>query len=108
MNPMEKQSLERRVAPWAVEQAIDRSGTTRAAHELSAIAMRQWERALTGVVALPAAVALSTAASALYLASMVERTFETIESAVAEIGRAIARSDGEVRANGPRAPEGRA
>ena len=71
MNPIEKQAAERRVTRVA-EQPVDRSSDVRAAHELSSIAVRQWERALTGIVALPAAVALSTAASALYFASMVE------------------------------------
>jgi hypothetical protein len=59
------------------------------AQRLALVAMRNWERALTGVVAIPAAAALSTAAAAMFAASLLERTFEMLESTVADLGRRV-------------------
>ena len=71
------------------EMAVERARTSQLAHHLSSMALRQWEKALTGVVALPAAGALGIAASATYCVAMLERTFEVFESAVGEVGRAV-------------------
>jgi hypothetical protein len=67
----------------------ERTRTAHLAHHLSTVSLRQWERALTGIVALPAATALGVAAAATYGAAMIERLFEVFEGAVGEIGRTI-------------------
>ena len=59
------------------------------AQRLALVAMRNWERALTGLVALPAAAALTTAATAMFAASLLERAFEMIEGTVADVGRRV-------------------
>ena len=59
------------------------------AQRLALVAMRNWERALTGIVAIPAAAALTTAATALFAASLLERAFEMFEGSVADIGRRV-------------------
>jgi hypothetical protein len=74
---------------------MDRATTAQNANKLSTLALRQWERALTGVLALPTAAALSTAATVLYAAALVERAFETLESAVSEVGRNIGQVENE-------------
>lgn len=78
------------------EMAIERARTAEMAHQLSSIALRQCEKALTGVVALPAAAALSVAATATYCVALLERGFEVFESAIGEVGRSVAsdRRDG--------------
>jgi hypothetical protein len=68
--------------------------------------MRNWEKALTGVVALPAAAALSTAATVLFAVSILERTFEMIEKTLSDVGQRVG---DEFDANGePRRNDGRA
>jgi hypothetical protein len=79
-----------------VERA-DRTRTTQLAHHLSSVALRQAERALTGVIALPAAVALGIAAISTFGVAMTERVFEVLESAIGEIGRSVAQVDGQHR-----------
>lgn len=71
------------------EIAIERTRTAQLAHHLSSVALRQWEKALTGMVAFPAAVALGVAASATYGVALLERGFEVFESAVGEVGRTV-------------------
>lgn len=71
------------------ELVAERAATARLAHHLSSLALRQSERALTGMVALPAAAALGTAAAAVFCVAAVERTFEVIETALGEVGRSI-------------------
>jgi hypothetical protein len=68
---------------------LPRERTQDTAQRLSLIAMRNWEKALTGVVALPAAAALTTAANVLFAVSILERTFEMIESTLADMGRRV-------------------
>jgi hypothetical protein len=75
----------------------ERAATARLANHLSSLALRQSERALTGMVALPAAAALGTAAAALFCVAAVERTFEVIETALGEVGRSITSERGEHR-----------
>ena len=78
------------------EVTQQRVRTQETVQTLSVSAMRQWEKALTGLVALPAAAALSTAAVTLLAASLVERTFEVLENTVAGVGRGVG-WDHEVR-----------
>jgi hypothetical protein len=66
-----------------------RERTQETAQRLSLIAMRNWEKALTGIVALPAAAALSTAATVLFAVSLVERTFEMVESTLSDMGSRV-------------------
>jgi hypothetical protein len=77
-----------RLSPEVVRQ---RARTEDTAQRLSLVAMRQWEKALSGVIALPAAAALSTAAGFLFGASILERIFESLESTVSEVGRRVGR-----------------
>ena len=51
--------------------------------------MQQWEKTLTGIVALPAAAALGVAATATYGVALLERGFEVFESALGEVGRTL-------------------
>ncbi len=71
------------------DMAAERARTSQLAHHLSSMALRQWEKALTGVIALPAAGALAVAASATYCVAMLERSFEVFESAIGEVGRNV-------------------
>jgi hypothetical protein len=66
-----------------------RERTQETAQRLSLIAMRNWEKALTGVLALPAAAALTTSATVLFAVSILERTFEMVESTLADVGRRV-------------------
>src|SRR5260370_36174463 len=71
--------------------------TQETAQRLSVTALRQWEKALTGIIALPTAVALSTAASVLYATSVLEQGFEIFERSLVSVGRSIAQEVNEVR-----------
>lgn len=59
------------------------------AQRLALVAVRNWERALTGVIAIPAAAALTTAATAMFAASLLERAFEMFEGTIADVGRRV-------------------
>lgn len=87
---------------------VERMHTAQLAHHLSSLALRQGERALTGVVALPGAAALGIAASAMYGVAIVERAFEVFESAVGEIGRSISQDEMNHRDRSGERPEARA
>jgi hypothetical protein len=54
---------------------------------LSREATRQWQRAIEGVLAVPAAIALSTAARTLYIAAFIERGFEIFQRSAESIRR---------------------
>jgi hypothetical protein len=95
MNAIDKRNGDNGATHTSKTRMFERTRTTVMAHHLSASAMRQWERALTGIVALPAAAALTTAATAIYAAALLERTFEMLEASFAEIGRHAAREDEE-------------
>jgi hypothetical protein len=72
------------------EQAtLERAHTAQLAHHLSTVAVRQWEKTLTGIVAFPAAAALGVAATATYGVALLERGFDVFEMAVGEIGRSL-------------------
>jgi hypothetical protein len=106
MNAMERQT--ERSTPWAIQQPLERSINAETASKLTNLALRQWERALTGILAVPTAAALTAAASAMYAAALVERAFETVESAVSEIGRTMTPRDGAGQATEHRMPEAKA
>jgi len=57
------------------------------AHNLSREAMGQWQKAVTGVLALPAAIALSAAANTLFVAAFIERGFEAFQASAEAMGR---------------------
>ncbi len=67
----------------------DRIRTPRLATQLSSMAMHQWEKALTGAAAMPAAAGLSVAAGATYGIATLERVFEVLESAMTGVGRRL-------------------
>jgi hypothetical protein len=71
------------------DQAMARRHTAHLAHHLSTVAVRQWEKTLTGLVAFPAAAALGVAATATYGVALLERGFEVFESALGEMGRSL-------------------
>jgi hypothetical protein len=103
MNVIDKWSQENGgVRP--VDRAVERARTAELAHHLSTVALRQWEKTLTGIVALPSAAALGIAATATYAVAMLERGFEVFESAIGEIGRTLAHED-LTRERHERAPE---
>jgi hypothetical protein len=87
------------------EHATERARTTVLASQLSAMAMRECERALTGMVALPAAAALCVAATATYGVALLERAFEVFEGAVGGIGGSLGnlRHEGRSEARADRA-----
>lgn len=73
----------------AHSRGLERAHTAKLAHHLSTVALREWEKALTGIVALPAAAALGVAATATYGVAVLERGFEIFESAIGEVGRSL-------------------
>ena len=79
---------------------MQRQETSRVAQQLSMVAFRNWEKAITGLLAIPTAMTAGTAAAALYATVLVERAFEMVESSMAEIGATVARQTDTVRRNG--------
>jgi hypothetical protein len=69
--------------------AIERARTAELAHHLSSVALQQWEKTLTGIVALPAAAALGIAATATYGVALLERGFDVFESAIGSVGQSL-------------------
>jgi hypothetical protein len=59
------------------------------ARQLSREAIGQWEKAIGGVLALPAAVALSTAANTLFVAAFIERGFEAFQASAQALSREV-------------------
>ena len=78
MNVMDKWSQENG-GIRTTDRTLERARTAELAHHLSTVALRQWEKALTGIIALPSAAALGVAASATYGVAMLERGFEVFE-----------------------------
>jgi|HubBroStandDraft_4_1064222.scaffolds.fasta_scaffold509664_1 predicted ATPase len=89
---------------------IERARTAHLANHLSSVALRQWERTLTGMVAFPAAVALGIAATATYCVAILERGFEVFEASIGEVADSVSheRVDGNNGARGEQRPEARA
>jgi hypothetical protein len=71
------------------EVARLRVKTQDTAQRLSLVALRNWEKAITGVVAIPAALALTTAAGVLFATSLIEHGFEMFEHALSDLGRRV-------------------
>jgi hypothetical protein len=78
-----------RFRPLSSDVTRPRERTQETAQRLSLIAIRNWEKALTGVLAVPAAAALTTSAAVLFGVSILERTFEMFESTLADVGRRV-------------------
>jgi hypothetical protein len=111
MNVIDKWNTENAAIRSANDRGIERSQTAQLAHHLSTVAVRQWEKTLTGIVALPAAAALGVAATATYGVALLERGFEVFELALGEIGRTLtSETEGRERRERTenRAPEARA
>jgi hypothetical protein len=110
MNTMDKWTVDGGMTRGAAERAIERDRTAHLANNLSSVAVQQWEKTLTGILAFPAAVALGTAASVMYGVALVERGFGVFESAVTEVGRSLARggAQGVEMREGRERPEARA
>ena len=80
-----------------------RALTQNTAQQMVVQAARQWEQAARGLLALPSAIAMTTAAGAMFITSIVERSFEIVETAAFEVGRRASGGDdglGNVRGNG--------
>jgi hypothetical protein len=90
------------------EIMVERARTAQLAHHLSSVALRQWEKTLTGIIAFPAAMALGVAASATYCVALLERGFEVFESAVGEVGRSVGGEKSGMTDRHPERPEARA
>ena len=80
---------------------IVRGRTQQTAQQLSLAALRQWEKAITGVMAVPVAIGLTASASVMFASALLERGFEVFDSAVSDIGR---RMDRDARADGSAMP----
>ncbi len=89
MNVIDKWNTENGAIRAHEQHSIDRRHTAHLAHHLSTVAVQQWEKTLTGIVALPAAAALGVAATATYGVALLERGFEVFESALGEVGRTL-------------------
>ena len=59
------------------------------ARQLSREAMMQWQKAISGVLALPTAVALGAAANTLFIAAFIERGFEAFQASTEAISREL-------------------
>ena len=75
--------------PLSIETTRQRNQTIQTTQRLALASLRQWEKALSGVVAVPAALALSTAACATFAASLVEGAFEILDSSLSDIGKRV-------------------
>lgn len=65
----------------------DAAGREEMALRLTLETMRQAQRAVVGIFALPASIALGVAASVSYAAAFLERGFETFERSLGRIAR---------------------
>jgi hypothetical protein len=67
------------------------------ARQLSREAMIQWQKAISGVLALPAAIAMGAAANTLFIAAFIERGFEALGATTEAMGREL---DSQLRNRG--------
>jgi hypothetical protein len=86
---IDKRTTDNGIPRLAGDRAMDRVQTSRLAHQLTVAAVRQSEKAMGGILAVPVATALAIGASVLYVAAFFERGFEIFESSVAEVGRHV-------------------
>jgi hypothetical protein len=89
MNNVDKWNTNEAALGIAESHTIARRQTAQLAHHLSTVAVRQWEKTLTGIVALPAAAALGVAATATFGVALLERGFEVFEAALGDVGRTL-------------------
>jgi hypothetical protein len=89
MNVIDKWNTDTAAVRTNEQHAIERRHTAQLAHHLSTVAVRQWEKTLTGIVAFPAAAALGVAATATFGVALLERGFEVFESALGDVGRTL-------------------
>jgi hypothetical protein len=80
----------------------ERIKSERIARELRMEAADQWQKAVTGMLALPTATALSMAATALQMAAFVERGFEIFQTQAEEVRRNL---DGTRKSEATHRPE---
>jgi len=59
------------------------------AQRLSVAALHQWKESLRGAIAFPAAIALSTAATAMFLASAIDRMFDMVDGTLIDVGKRL-------------------
>jgi hypothetical protein len=86
---IEKRPFENGIRSFNTEIAVDRGHTTNLAHQLSVAALRQSEKAIGGLLAVPVAAALGVASAVMFMAAFFERGFEIFESSLAEIGENV-------------------
>jgi hypothetical protein len=79
-------NLEQHRTLLSPDASCQRTLTQDSVHRMTVIAVRQWEQAARGLLAIPSAIAMTTAASAMLVTSIVERTFEVVELAFVDIG----------------------
>ena len=84
------------------EIQTERVKSERIARELRMEAANQWQKAVTGMLALPTATALTLAASALQMAAFVERGFEIFQIQAEEMRRNL---DGTRKSDATHRPE---
>jgi len=82
MGREQRQRMGEQLRRTASEQRLKNE---RLARQLSAESVRQWQRWIEGMLALPTAGALGIASSTLYLASLIERGFEMLQQSAEAI-----------------------
>ena len=80
----------------------ERERAARMARDLGEEARDQWQRAIGGMLAFPAAVALGMAASVMYMAAFVERGFEIFQRTADEARMGYERQRRDMNTNGER------
>jgi hypothetical protein len=70
-----------------------RHQSARLARHFSIAAFRQCERAVSGIIAVPTALALGGAAGALFVAALIEGGFELFEGTITDVGRRLSTHD---------------
>jgi hypothetical protein len=87
-------------ADWGVQ--APRHHAARLAQQFSLAAFQQAEKAVTGILAVPATLALGTAAGALFVAAIVEGGFDLVGASITEVGRRIGEGGHAARELGDR------
>jgi hypothetical protein len=77
--------------------ARERRQSERLARQLSNEAMKQWQRSMEGMLALPTAAALGVASSTLFMASLVARAFEVMQQSTIAIREGMEETRRELR-----------
>ncbi|HEY2516490.1 MAG TPA: hypothetical protein VGI39_36720 [Polyangiaceae bacterium] len=82
-------TADNRFRPLSSDVTRPRERTQETAQRLSLLALRSWEKAVTGVIAVPAAAALTTGAVVLFTVSIIETTFGLLETTLSEVGKRV-------------------